>query len=166
MSLTREEIDARMAAFMEACRREGVKITHQRMEIFREVASTEEHPDAEQIFTHVRERIPFVSLDTVYRALALVEQLRLVSRVHVVSDRARFDANTHPHHHYICSRCGLIRDFCSEEVDNLKIPTEIKSWGTVVSQRLQVEGTCVNCASGHDPARSMTRRSSVSDKTE
>jgi Fur family transcriptional regulator, peroxide stress response regulator len=150
MSLTREEIDARMAAFLETCRREGVKITHQRIEIFREVGGTDEHPDAETVFTRVRERLSTVSLDTVYRALALVEKLGLVSRVHIVSDRARFDANMHLHHHYICSKCGLIRDFCTQEGDSLTIPPEIKSWGTVASVRLQVEGTCVHCGEIQD----------------
>jgi len=146
MGLSHEEIDRRMAAFMEVCRREGVKVTHQRMEIFREVASTEEHPDAETIHRRVRRRFPTVSLDTVYRALSLLEKLRLLSRVHVVSERARFDANTQPHHHYVCSRCGTIRDFYSEEAYGIQIPAEVSSWGSVNSMRMELEGICSRCA--------------------
>jgi len=39
------------------------------MEIFREVAQAGDHPDAEKVFQGVRERMPTVSLDTVYRTL-------------------------------------------------------------------------------------------------
>ena len=47
----------------------GVRVTHQRLEIFREVASSTAHPDAETVFRGVRDRLPTVSLDTVYRTL-------------------------------------------------------------------------------------------------
>ncbi len=117
MNLSPQEIDRRMSAFIDACRKEGVKVTHQRMEVFREVASTEEHPDVETIHRRVRKRVPTISLDTVYRAVAFLEKLNLISRVHVGSERSRFDGNTQPHHHFVCSRCGLIRDFYSAEAD-------------------------------------------------
>lgn len=146
MGLSHQEIDRRMAAFMEVCRREGVKVTHQRMEIFREVASTEEHPDVETIHRRVRRRFPTVSLDTVYRALSLLERLGLLSRVHFLSDRARFDANTRPHHHYVCSRCGTIKDFYSQEAYELQIPDDIRSWGTIDTMRVELEGICSKCA--------------------
>ena len=63
----------RVAEFVAACRRQGVKATHQRTEILRELAGTEEHPDAETIHERVRQRIPALSLDTVYRTLKLLE---------------------------------------------------------------------------------------------
>jgi Fur family transcriptional regulator, peroxide stress response regulator len=151
MGLTREEIECRMAAFLEACRREEVKVTFQRMEIFREVASTEEHPDADRVYTRVRKRIPTVSLDTVYRTLALLEKLHLISRVHVLSERTRFDANTRPHHHFVCTRCGLIRDFSSPETDHFEVPHEVRSWGSVDSVHLELRCICSPCALIENP---------------
>ena len=146
MNLSPQEIDRRMSAFIEACREEGVKVTHQRIEVFREVASTEEHPDVETIHRRVRKRLPTISLDTVYRAVAFLEKLNLISRVHVGSERSRFDGNTSPHHHLVCSRCGLIRDFYSAEADRLQIPTEVRSWGRVDSIHVALEGICSKCA--------------------
>ena len=37
-------------SLIRACRKAGLKATHQRMEIYRELAQTEDHPDAETIF--------------------------------------------------------------------------------------------------------------------
>ncbi len=146
MGLSPEEIDGRMKAFVEACRRNGVKITHQRIEIFREVAGTEEHPDAETVYERVRKRLPTISVDTVYRTLSLLEKLKLLSRVRTLSDRTRFDANTKPHHHFVCSRCGLIKDFPSPETTMLHVPAEVLTWGTVHSIHLELEGVCRECS--------------------
>ncbi len=145
MGLTPQEIDQRLEACLEVSRREGMKVTHQRLEIFREVASTEEHPGAETIFTRVRTRIPTISLDTVYRTLSWLERIKLVSRIPVLSERARFDANMKPHHHFVCAKCGLIRDFYSSEADHLPVPEEVASWGRVDSVHVELEGVCTDC---------------------
>jgi hypothetical protein len=57
----------------------GVKLTAQRLEIFRELAATADHPDAETLFRAVQARLPTVSLDTVYRTLWMLHDLGLVS---------------------------------------------------------------------------------------
>ena len=58
MSVSGKEIKRRLAAFTEACRAHGIKLTHQRMEVFKVVARTDEHPDAEKVFEQVRSRLP------------------------------------------------------------------------------------------------------------
>jgi len=55
MKIEKKEIDQRMKHFETVCRDKGIKLTHQRIEIFREVAQTEDHPDADQIFQRARE---------------------------------------------------------------------------------------------------------------
>jgi Fur family peroxide stress response transcriptional regulator len=140
------EIDRRMEDFETACRSAGLKLTHQRMEIFREVAQTEEHPPAEIIFERVRKRIPSISLDTVYRTLITLEKLGVISRVNVLCERTRFDANMNPHHHVVCMSCGLVRDFASPEADELRIPDEVKSWGEVKSIHVELRTVCAGCS--------------------
>ncbi|MBW1971134.1 MAG: transcriptional repressor, partial [Deltaproteobacteria bacterium] len=75
MELNKQEIERRMERFNEICRNSGEKLTHQRIEIFREVAQTGEHPDAEKVHQGVRKRMPTVSLDTVYRTLWWLKDL-------------------------------------------------------------------------------------------
>ncbi len=146
MSVTQSEIDFRMAAFTRACRKADIKLTHQRIEVFAEVARTEEHPDAETVFERVRKRIPTISLDTVYRTLSTLAKLNIISKVYILCDRARFDANTRPHHHFVCAECGLVRDFSFPEADNLPIPREVQSWGEVRSLHVELRAICFKCA--------------------
>ena len=121
MELRPENLKQRMDRFKEALKRAGVKLTHQRLEIFREVAKSGDHPDAETIYKGVRERIPPVSLDTVYRTLWLLLDLGLINTLGP-RDRVRFDANTSSHHHFICKKCGMTRDFNCEEFDRHEGP--------------------------------------------
>ncbi len=147
MAPSKGEVDRRMRAFVDACRQGGLKITHQRTEIFRQLVSTEDHPDAETVFARTQRRIPTVSRDTVYRTLALLEAQGLIRRVDVFRGRARFDAVTEPHHHFICSRCGLVRDFTSKTLDAFRPPRQVLSWGDVAYAQVQLRGTCARCKS-------------------
>ena len=137
--------EVRLEHLRTVAREAGLKITHQRLEIFRELAGTEEHPDAETIFRAVKQRMPTVSLDTVYRTLWMLHDLGLVSTLGPRGDGVRFDANLDRHHHYCCVRCGLVRDFESEELDGLRVPDSVKRLGSVVDSHVEVRGLCATC---------------------
>jgi Fur family peroxide stress response transcriptional regulator len=145
MMVSKREIEQRMERFKEVCRNSGMKLTHQRMEIFREVAQTGGHPDAEKVYQGVRERIPTMSLDTVYRTLWLLKDLGLITTLGSSRERARFDANLSQHHHFVCIRCGLTRDFYSDELDELRLPDSVTAFGHVEKTQVEVKGVCLKC---------------------
>ena len=103
------QVGRRTDELMAACRRSGVKLTHQRLEIFREIAGSLDHPDADAVFRAVQRRVPTVSLDTVYRTLWMLRDLGLVKTLGPQRDAVRFDANLDRHHHYVCVRRPRIR---------------------------------------------------------
>ena len=146
MKTDKREIERRMARFEQVCRSAGVKLTHQRMEIFREVLQTGEHPDAETVYRGVRARIPTVSLDTVYRSLWLLSDLGLITTLGPARERTRFDANLNRHHHFVCLRCGLTRDFYSDALDALRLPQSIRAIGRVQTTHVEARGVCQECA--------------------
>lgn len=148
MGVSPNELDRRIEHFKAACREAGIKLTHQRIEIFREVAGSEEHPGAEAVFRGVRERVPTVSLDTVYRTLWLLEDLGLLTTLGPRRDPMRFDANLESHHHFVCERCGLVRDFESAEFDALDAPREVKRVGSISRLCVEVRGVCRECSGG------------------
>ena len=125
------------------CQNTGMRMTHQRMEIFREVAQTTEHPDAEKIFMRVRKRMPTISHDTVYRTLASLEEAGLVRRIETLAGRARYDANSDIHHHFICTQCGAISDLYLTTEPAL--PAGIEELGSAESVHLQIRGVCHMC---------------------
>ena len=145
MKISKREIEQRMERFAEVCRSSGMKLTHQRMEIFREVAQTGDHPDAEEVFQGVRQRMPTVSMDTVYRTLWLLKDLALITTFGSSRERTRFDANLKSHHHFVCVRCGLTRDFYSDAFDELRLPDSVKAFGCVETTQIELKGVCLQC---------------------
>jgi Fur family peroxide stress response transcriptional regulator len=143
--VSQRELERRIEAFEGTLRRKGLRVTHQRTEIFREVARTDEHPDAETVYRRVSERVPAVSRDTVYRTLATLEDHGLVSRAEVLRGPARYDADTDQHHHFVCTACGAVKDFRSERLDGLPIPRSVRRLGRVASAHVQVRGVCADC---------------------
>jgi Fur family peroxide stress response transcriptional regulator len=144
--VSQETLEQRMDRFKQGLRATGIKLTHQRIEIFLEVAGAEDHPDAETIFEGVRRRIPTMSLDTVYRTLWMLIDLGLLTTLGPARDRMRFDANTGAHHHFVCTKCGMTRDFDSEEIDSLQLPDMVISMGTVEIKQMEVRGVCSKCS--------------------
>ena len=117
------------------------------VEIYRELVQCDEHPDAETLFNRVRTRLPTVSLDTIYRTLNLLEQKGVLARIDSVGDRTRFDANTDPHHHFVCTQCGRIEDVYCDEFDGLRPPQAVTSIGEAISIRVEIRGVCAACRS-------------------
>jgi len=146
MKVAKQDIGQRMARFNEACRKSGAKLTHQRMEIFREVAQSTDHPDVEKVYQGVRKRMPTVSLDTVYRTLGWLKELGLVTTLGPPRERTHFDANLSHHHHFVCVQCGLTRDFYSDKFDKLTLPESVQSIGYVKTTQVEVKGFCLKCA--------------------
>jgi len=160
------EVERRLEQFKSAAKQAGIKLTHQRLEIFRAVASSVEHPSAEVVYRMVQPAMPTVSLDTVYRTLWLLTDLGLLTTLGPRQDSMRFDANLERHHHYVCVRCGLVRDFESAELNALHIPDSVTQFGQVASAHVEIRGVCANCAkdvAAHTPSR---RKSVIGGKDE
>jgi Fur family peroxide stress response transcriptional regulator len=145
---SRSEVDRRLKSFLDLCQNRGFKATPQRLEIFRQVAQTDEHPEADVICARVRERMPTVSPDTVYRTLAFLEENGLVQKLSRLHGSARFDANTEKHHHFVCTACGGAWDFYSEELDSFSPPPEVARLGTVTALHAELHGVCRACQAG------------------
>jgi len=142
---TQRDINSDIDNLMRFCRELCIKPTHQRTEIYRELMATEDHPNAETIYGNVKKRIPAISLDTVYRTLRLFEQKGIISRVSAAGESMRFDGNTKRHHHFICVECGKVRDFYSDDFNNLVAPAEVAKLGKVGSVHVEVRGVCNTC---------------------
>ena len=106
---------------------------------------SDEHPDVEAFYRAVRERVPTITLDTVYRTLATLVGLGLVRRVAATPGPTRYNADTARHHHFICTRCDLIRDVDDRGLDAVRAPRSAASLGSVESIEVQLRGVCTAC---------------------
>jgi Fur family peroxide stress response transcriptional regulator len=155
MAMDSLSIESNLDEFRDACRELGIKATHQRLEIFREVAHSAEHPDAEAVFRGVQARLPTVSLDTVYRTLKLLTELGLISTLGQRQESLRFDANKAPHHHHVCIHCGKVQDVSKPLLDLETVIRDVRNLGTVQSAQIEVRGLCTSCASRTTDTRSV-----------
>lgn len=141
----KEQVSDLMRSFELVCKTKGLRITHQRSEIFRELTRDPGHPTAERVFSAVRKRLKTISLDTVYRTITTFEKYDLVRRVQIIDGTARFDINLAIHHHLVCTRCDKIEDFYWPELDRLKLPESITGWPKIDSRHVEIRGLCHDC---------------------
>ncbi|MCP3872919.1 MAG: transcriptional repressor [Desulfobacteraceae bacterium] len=134
-----------LANFKIICQDAGVKCTQQRMKIYSELIQNPNHPDAETVYKKVQNQLANISLDTVYRTLWLFKDIGLITTIGPSRERTRFDPNLKPHHHFICTECGLILDFNSEQMDTLDIHESIKMIGKAGSLQVNIQGICRGC---------------------
>src|SRR3954470_6567733 len=95
---------------IEALRGRGQRVTPQRLVIHRLLRERNRHVGADELLEAVEERLPNVSLPTVYSTLELFEELGLVRRVGSVGGRVLWDSRLDDHHHAACARCGKVED--------------------------------------------------------
>jgi Fur family peroxide stress response transcriptional regulator len=134
--------------FRDLCRAAGLRATPQRIEILKELSGHRGHPSAEEVHRALAERMPTVSLDTVYRALSLFESHGMLVKLWGPGGRCRFDPNREPHHHLVCDECGAIEDFTWPRFEELAPPDAASTWGRVSRVQVEVHGLCRSCARG------------------
>lgn len=112
-----------------------------------------DHPTAGDVWAHVRDAHPQLSLATVYRALhALVEQREIgETRVENV---ARFDASPIPHHHVVCRECGVIADVTAPlPAAAVRALRAAAPFPLLDLNALQLTGVCADCAAAGETPR-------------
>ena len=84
--------------------------TRQREEILSFLRSKREHYTAVQIYDAVRQRIPDISLGTVYRNLGKLLESGEVVTVGTEDRSLCYDGFLLPHDHFVCTECKKIFD--------------------------------------------------------
>ena len=111
--------------------------------------STDTHPGADWVYEQVKQQIPDISLATVYRNLALFKSQGLIQSVGTVNGVERFDGNTEPHVHFICTGCAGILDLPRMDVPTtLSDQVNAQSGCRVTGCQLTFTGVCGSCQRG------------------
>lgn len=138
-------VKKKLDEFIKRCKASGLKITPQRVAIYKEVLNSCNHSSAESIYRKIKDAHPNISFDTVNRTLLTFVDMGLVQIVEGSGDVRRFDANIEHHHHFRCTNCGVIIDFYQKKFNHLELPKEIKEKFLVNNIRVVFEGICDKC---------------------
>ena len=137
--------DNKTQLFVDKFKKAGLKITPQRMAIYKELVESHEHPSAEVLYEKIRKTFPNISLDTVNRTLVTMSEIGLAELVEGTGGAKRFDGELEKHQHFKCIKCKRIIDFHHEPLDDLKLPAEIEEKFTVLRKSVYIEGICDLC---------------------
>ena len=117
--------------------------------------STTCHPTAEWIYQSLKPTIPDLSLGTVYRNLSMFKDEGLVLSVGTVNGLERFDGNTAPHTHFICTRCSAVLDLHEIQLDDEFLQNvHSRAGGKITDYRLSFYGLCPECMKAETSADS------------
>lgn len=130
--------------FIATLRDHGLQVTYQRLAIYQALYFTKEHPSAELIYQQVKKRFPMISLGTVYKTLEKFFEVGLIQKVSPITEVARYDAVTNPHHHMVCLDCQSIQD-ADDVIGDQKIALPEKNGFHVVRQQVVLQGYCPHC---------------------
>ena len=134
-----------MDPFLEMCKVNQLKITPQRVSIYKLLASSKAHPSADQIHKQLKADFPNISLDTVNRTLITFANAGIIRVVEGHGDPRRFDPNVSDHHHFYCISCRHIFDFQDKTLDQLTISPETQARFFITGKRVCLTGYCDTC---------------------
>ena len=126
-------------------RNKKLKLTPQRIAVYKYLQSTKEHPSAETIYKTLQIDYPTMSLATVYKALKTLVEVNLIQEINVGEGNFRYDGNVEPHSHIQCINCGKVDDIegiCFQDL-NYKIKDLVIY--KVLSNQVYFYGICENC---------------------
>jgi len=125
----------------------GIRLTPQRRYVYEALMERRDHPTALEVFLRAKDRMPSLSLATVYNCLDALTESGLIRQVNCDRASSRYCPNLMPHGHFFCSECGVVFDVPLNP--SLQAAREVPS-GTHVSHiEINLRGLCSACASKH-----------------
>lgn len=122
-----------------------LKYSRQRESIKECLMARHDHPTADAVYAAIREEFPRISLGTVYRNLNLLVELGEIQKLRCGDGADHFDADIHPHYHFMCRECGCIEDLPMEMSPEINELAQKYTRGRIDSHTTYFYGVCQNC---------------------
>ena len=126
-------------------REKGFKVTPQRLAIYKVLANTKSHPNAEMVFTQLQPLYPTMSLATVYKTVDILKEIGLIQVLNTGEDSFRYDADMSTHSHVRCLHCGRVDDFHGVDSSDFISEVSRKTAYRLTGQQFYFYGICPEC---------------------
>lgn len=125
---------------------DGLRMTKQRKVVY-EVLLDEprDHPTASEVFVRAKDRMPSISLATVYNCLETLTQAGAVKQVNVDREASRYCPNLQPHAHFFCSSCEQVFDITLKNSASATAPWELPEGSSIDQIDVAMKGVCPKC---------------------
>ena len=118
----------------------GLRMTKQRWETYRLLMGQRDHPTANDVFIRIKDRLPSISLATVYNCLEALVQHGIVRQVNFDREPSRFCPNLAEHGHFHDKRSGSIRDIAFKPGVNLADVLDLPEGTLITDIELTLRG--------------------------
>jgi Fur family ferric uptake transcriptional regulator len=148
VSICNNKTDKTVEPSQKTLSRAGTRVTGQRAVILDIIRSGKGHLDADEIYRQAREKIPHLSLSTVYRTLQKFKKIGLVDELHLDDSMHLYEVRrTADHHHLVCLGCGRIIEFSYPLASKIKRDVPEARDFEIVNDELRIKGYCALCRS-------------------
>jgi len=96
----------------------GLKVTSRRLTILEAIMELS-HPTPEEILKYIRKKFPDTATATVYKALNVLVEKKVINKINTEKDIFRYDAILESHHHLYSSELNRIEDYNDEELTGI-----------------------------------------------
>ena len=133
--------------FKNALKKEGFKVTPQRIAIFHEMTKDQGHRESDEIYSAIKKLNINVSRATLYRTLDILVKNNFVRKLNIGDGKARYEnkVDSQHHDHMICNSCGEIIEFVNLEIERLQDIIARESKFILTSHIHQLFGICSKC---------------------
>ncbi len=115
------------------------------------LANTDRHMSAEEVVVAVRTRHSDVAESTIYRTLATLEEMGIITHMHLDHGPATFHLADHQHRHLVCRRCHAVIETPADLYAGLSAELHRRYGFTVQDEHFAVTGVCRACQEAQAP---------------
>jgi Fur family ferric uptake transcriptional regulator len=120
--------------------------TQQRQLVLGIIGRAKGHVDADEIYRRARQKLPSISLSTVYRSLQLFKDLGLVEEHQLDGARRYYEsAPRSSHHHMVCLGCNQVFEFTCPSTERMKSKLKREGGFKVTGVDVRLVGYCPKC---------------------
>ncbi|HET8621091.1 MAG TPA: Fur family transcriptional regulator [Acidimicrobiales bacterium] len=126
-------------------RRAGGRMTASRRAVVEALLAGGHHVTADEIVERVGASHPEVARSTVYRTLERLEQVGVITHVHLGHGPSTFHLADRPHHHAVCASCGAVVEVPWDALDHLAGELADRHGFELAPQHFALSGRCRDC---------------------
>jgi Fur family transcriptional regulator, ferric uptake regulator len=131
---------------LDALRESGARITTcRRSTVEMLVANQDRHVSADEIIAAVQARVADVAESTIYRTLATLEELGLITHMHLDHGPATFHLAEDRHRHLVCRNCHLVIETPADLYAGVTQDLYERYGFAVEEEHFAITGVCREC---------------------
>ena len=138
-------LEAKRDEARDRLREYNIRPSQQRVAIMQYLLNHYTHPSVDEIYDNLSPLVPTLSKTTVYNTLRMFADVGAACMVTIDDHHVMYDGNNHPHAHFICRRCGCVKDMHGDELVPEAHPRRMQNGCLIDEVQIYYKGICPEC---------------------